>query len=201
MKKAWLRKYAYILVLLSILTCSCMHAYSTLHACISGSDFALCFRELEVFSIQGDAGTIDFLVDEGLFNASLCSTLVYRDSGQLSLYAENNSMLEVSCPDADMDLVISGADYSNPENSLWLVNVTSGNTVSFRWHWRLVSWLDLYFMFGVGMSGLFLMVFAPSWVAYGFRKNAFDPNKIERVGYAILLFCIGFGLFLSWLLG
>lgn len=61
------------------------------------------------------------------------------------------------------------------------------------------NWLDLYFMFGVGIAGLILMIFAPTWVGFGLRRKSFDPDKVERIGIAFLLFCIGYGLFISWL--
>jgi len=70
------------------------------------------------------------------------------------------------------------------------------------WDWRheeYDSWLDLYFMFGVGMAGLVMMAFAPTYLVFGIRKKSFGTETAERVGYCILIFCVGFGLFVSWL--
>ena len=167
---------------------------------ISGSDFGLTFSSGDSLGIQNNY-VLFFDVESGLWNGSSGSITVYEDRGRFSFYAENDSVLEVSCPDAPngFDLSVSGASYSKTERFVWNVNIASGNTVTFVWRWRLPNWLDLYFSFGVGMSGLILMVFAPTWVAFGLRRKAFDPDKIERIGIAILLFCIGFALFITWL--
>lgn len=190
-----------LLVLTVLLTCFlCLPLAQSSTVLVSGSDFALNFHAGESLGLQGDY-PLFFEVESGFWNGSQGALTVYDDRGQFRFFAENNTVLKVSCPDSPsgIDFDVSGANYSNPAKFVWLVTVTTNSTVSFLWAWRLVSWLDLYFMFGVGISGVFMMVFAPSWVAYGFRRNAFDPDKIERVGYAILLFCVGFGLFMSWL--
>lgn len=170
------------------------------NALVYGSDFGLQFYEGDSLALCGQNPLI-FEVKSGLWNGSSGAVTVYADRGRFSFYAENNTVLEVSCPDAPsgLDLSVSGASYTQPSKFVWLVTVTSNNTVSFVWNWRLPSWLDLYFMFGVGMAGLIMMVFAPSWVAMGVRRNAFQVDKMERIGYAVLIFCVGFGLFCSWL--
>lgn len=167
---------------------------------ISGSIFSLTFPSGDSLSLQGNYALF-FDVKNGLWNGSSGVITVYADRGRFSFYAENDSVIEVSSPDAPsgIDFGVSGASSSQTDKFVWLVTVTSGNIVTFTWNWRIVSWLNLYFMFGVGMTGIILMVFAPTWVAFGLRKKAFDPDKIERIGIALLIFCIGFGLFISWL--
>jgi len=167
---------------------------------VTGSNFGLQFYEGQSLGLCGNYPLI-FDVESGLWNGSSGTITVYKDRGTFSFYAENNTVLEVASPDAPsgIDLSVSGASYTQPSKFTWLVTVTTNNTVTFVWNWRLVSWLDLYFMFGVGMSGLIMMVFAPSWVALGVRRNAFQVDKMERIGYAILIFCVGFGLFCCWL--
>jgi len=172
----------------------------TSNALVYGQNFSLTFNAGDSLGLCGNYPLL-FDVKSGFWNGSSGAVTVYRDRGTFSFYAENDTVLEVSCPDAPsgLDLSVSGASYSQPSKFTWLVTVTSGYTVSFVWNWRLTSWLDLYFMFGVGMAGLVMMVFAPSWVALGVRRNAFQSDKMERIGYALLIFCVGFGLFCSWL--
>jgi len=172
----------------------------TSNALVYGNNFSLTFSSGDSLGLCGNYPLI-FDVKSGLWNGSSGATTVYRDRGRFSFYAENNTVLEVSSPDAPsgIDLSVSGASYTKPSKFVWLVTVTTNSTVSFVWNWRLVSWLDLYFMFGVGMAGLIMMVFSPSWVAMGVRRNAFQVDKMERIGYAVLIFCVGFGLFMSWL--
>jgi len=167
---------------------------------IRGSNFGLNFYEGQSLALCGNY-PLFFEVKSGYWNGSSGGLTVYADRGRMSFFAENDTVLEVSSPDAPsgIDLGVSGASYTQPEKFVWLVTITSNNTVTFTWNWRLPSWLDLYFMFGVGMSGLIMMVFAPSWVAMGVRRNAFQVDNMERIGYAILIFCVGFGLFMCWL--
>jgi len=170
------------------------------NALVYGSNFGLQFYEGDSLGLCGQNPLI-FDVQSGFWNGSSGAVTVYKDRGRFSFLAENDTVLEVSSPDAPsgIDLSVSGASYTQPSKFVWLVTVTSGKTVTFTWNWRLPSWLDLYFMFGVGMAGLIMMVFAPSWVALGVRRNAFQVDKIERIGYAVLIFCVGFGLFMCWL--
>jgi len=167
---------------------------------IYGSDFGLTFNAGDSLALCGNYPLL-FDVQSGLWNGSSGGLTVYADRGRFSFFAENDTVLEVSSPDAPsgLDFGGSGATFESIGKFLWKVTITSGNIVVFTWNWRLVSWLDLYFMFGVGMAGLIMMVFAPSWVALGVRRNAFQVDKMERIGYAILIFCVGFGLFMCWL--
>jgi len=173
---------------------------SSSSALVYGQNFSLQFYQGDSLGLCGNYRLL-FDVQSGFWNGSSGAITVYRDRGRFSFFAENDTVLEVSCPDATsgLDLSVSGASYTKTDKFVWLVTITSNNTVSFVWNWRLASWLDLYFMFGVGMSGLIMMVFAPSWVAMGVRRNAFETDKIERIGYAVLIFCVGFGLFMCWL--
>jgi len=61
------------------------------------------------------------------------------------------------------------------------------------------DYVSMYSMFCIGLSGLFLMVFSPTWVAWKIRKSGADVSTVERIGYGMLLFCVGFGLFVMWL--
>jgi hypothetical protein len=65
----------------------------------------------------------------------------------------------------------------------------------------IIEWslIGMYTTLGIGLSGVFLMCFAPSWVAWKIKKKGVDTDTIERFGYALLLFLVGFGLFIMWL--
>jgi len=199
MKKDWFRKVLLLILMGDILFLCLNHSYaSSLY--VSGSDFSLIFSSGDSLRLQGSYDLI-FDVENGLWNGSSGYVRVYRDRGRFSFYAENDSLLEVSSPDAPsgIDLTVSGASYSKTDEFVWLVTIISSNTVTFVWNWKIESWLDKYFLFGVGIVGLIMMVFAPTWVALGLRRNAFQPEKLERIGIAFLLFVVGFGLFISWL--
>lgn len=65
----------------------------------------------------------------------------------------------------------------------------------------IIEWslIGMYTTLGIGLSGVFLMCFAPSWVAWKIKKKGVDVDTVERFGYALLLFLVGFGLFVMWL--
>jgi len=194
------KKGLILLILCSLLVLVLSHKVLSSSLLVSGSNFSLTFNAGDSLTLCG-RNLLVFDVESGLWNGSSGAITVYNDRGRFSFYAENDTVLEVSSPDAPsgLDLSVSGASYTQPSKFVWLVTITTNNTVTFVWNWRLPSWLDLYFMFGVGMAGLIMMVFAPAWVAMGVRRNAFQVDKIERIGYAVLIFCVGFGLFCCWL--
>ena len=66
-------------------------------------------------------------------------------------------------------------------------------------HVPLVSYVDLYTWLGIGLAGLALMVWSPAWVAWKIKKKGMDVDTVERIGFALVIFVMGFGLFISWL--
>ena len=65
----------------------------------------------------------------------------------------------------------------------------------------LPSYVDIYFGLGLFLGGIIMMIFAPSWVAWKVKKSGVTPDTVERLGYAMLIFLVGFGLFLSFIYG
>ena len=65
----------------------------------------------------------------------------------------------------------------------------------------LPSYVDIYFGLGLFLAGVIMMIFAPSWVAWKVKKSGVTPDTVERLGYAMLIFIVGFGLFLSFIYG
>lgn len=58
---------------------------------------------------------------------------------------------------------------------------------------NLYTWIVLL------LAALFLIVWSPSWFAWGIKKKGVTVETIERLGYAMLLFLVGFGLLVMWL--
>lgn len=156
----------------------------------------------ESLAFQSD-NTLLIEVLSGVLNGTSCSFSLYEKRGSLSFTAMDNSVIEINSPDAEegFDISIKGASVSNLGNFTYRANIKSGNHVNIVWSWRLESWLDKYTMFALGVSGIGLMVFSPTWVALEFRKKGLDADSIERAGYGVLLFCVGFGLMVMWLWG
>jgi len=189
-----------LLLFISLLFLLFFRSIYSSYPSISGSTFALTFYSGESLGFYDDKSLV-FDVKSGIWNGSSGYISVYSDGGTFRFYAQNNSVLEVSSPDAPsgMQLSVSGASYSKSSEFVWLVTITSGNTVTFVWDWRTASWLDVYFLFGIGLTGIGLMCFAPVWAIFAIRKNAFHEDTMERIGICVILFAIGFGLFITWL--
>jgi len=105
------------------------------NALVYGSNFGLQFYEGDSLALCGNYPLI-FEVQSGFWNGSSGATTVYADRGRFSFYAENDTVLEVSCPDAPsgLDLSVSGASYTQPSKFVWLVTITTNNTVTFTWN-------------------------------------------------------------------
>lgn len=54
---------------------------------------------------------------------------------------------------------------------------------------------------GIFLGGIIMMIYAPSWVAWKIKKSGVTPDTVERMGYAMLIFLLGLGLFLSYIYG
>jgi len=54
--------------------------------------------------------------------------------------------------------------------------------------------MNLYTWIALLLAALFLMVWSPAWFAWKIKKVGVTVESIERLGYAMLLFIVGFGL-------
>ena len=61
------------------------------------------------------------------------------------------------------------------------------------------SVVDQHTWNGIFLGSLALMIWSPSWVAWKIKKKGIDSDTMERVGFGLILWIIGFGLFVSWL--
>lgn len=65
--------------------------------------------------------------------------------------------------------------------------------------YELPDLTNLYTWIALLLAALFLMIWSPSWVAWGIKKRGVTTETIERLGYGMLLFLVGFGLLVMWL--
>jgi len=168
---------------------------------VSGSGFNIVFSSGQALAFQGD-NTLQIEVLSGLLNGSSGSLTIWNDRGTLSFLASNDSIIEVTSPDAEegFEISITGATSTNQTDRFkWNVNINIGNTVTIFWSWRIESWIGKYTMLALGFGGIILMVASPTWVALEIRKKGLDADSIERGAYGMLLFCAGFGLLVMWL--
>lgn len=147
--------------------------------------------------------TLKLEVTEGILNGTSGNLRMWEREGELKFNAVNDSQIYLSSPDVEygFDLSINGATggFSNLGNFTWSANILTGDNIVILWSWRIESWVDQYTVLGIGLGGLILMVASPTWVALKIKKTGITADSIERIGYAILLFLIGFGLLIIWL--
>ncbi|MBA7492009.1 hypothetical protein ES702_02558 [subsurface metagenome] len=60
--------------------------------------------------------------------------------------------------------------------------------------YKLPDMMNLYTWIAMLLAALFLMIWSPSWFAWKIKKVGVTTESIERLGYAMLLFLVGFGL-------
>jgi len=178
-----------------------IHSASSPTLIVSASGFLIEVEEGLGLGFQGD-NSLSIDVTSGLLNGSSCSLSLYDRRGSLAFWARNNSILEITSPDAEegFDLSVSGANNTTQSSKfIWEVGINTGNNVTIIWTWRIESWIGKYTMIALGFSGIGLMVFSPTWVAFMIRKKGLDADSFERMMYAMLIFCVGFGLLVMWL--
>jgi len=152
-------------------------------------------------AFQSD-NTLFIEVTEGVLNGSSATISLWDRKGKLSFVAVNNAKIKLSCDTENpFGLSVNGAEsFSQIVNQTFQANIHSGNNVVISWYYRLPSVIDDYTMLGIGLGGLVMMIFAPSWVALKIKKSGMDADSIERIGYGMLIFVFGFGMFLIWVL-
>lgn len=169
---------------------------------VTGSGFNTVIESGDSLAFQTD-DTITFDVDSGTLNGTSCSLGLYRYHGRFSFYAEANATLIAS---VDREEVIGfsceGATFvETDEINTFIVTVPEVTSVSIAWFYRLPSYVDMYTQTAIGLGGIFLMIFSPTWVAWKFKKEGASTGSVERFGYGMLLFIVGFGLVVMWLMG
>ena len=147
--------------------------------------------------------TITLTPMNATLNATVTSLKVYADRGFFNFISVSDVLLNVSCPllRFENEMRIEGAAYTQNSIGDFGVFVPMNKTINISWAFYVPSLIDEYFMLGLGLVGLGFMVFAPSWVAWGIKKHGVTEEIIERFGYAMLLFLVGFGLIIMYLWG
>lgn len=172
-------------------------AYDLLVA--SGSGFNTYISLNHDIAFQSDY-TFTFHVESGELNGTNCGLSLYSNHGSFSFYSNNVTTLHAYTLDRDDVMFVSeGATYTGT-NSSFTVSVPASTTVTLAWDYYIESYVDKYTVLAMGLGGIFLMIFSPTWVAWKARKEGASVGTVERFGYGMLLFIIGFGLVITWLL-
>lgn len=156
--------------------------------------------EIEDASLQFQ-GTydIDFECVTGAWNATNGTLSVWLERGSISFIPVDNCTLDIgTIADREFQVECSGATLTKSEGN-YTATISSGPRVTISWRFLPWSLIDNYFMFGVGLTGIIMLIAGPTWFARTFIKHGLDTETIEHLGYAMLLLVMGFGFVVVWL--
>ena len=155
----------------------------------------------DTLSIQNDEEFVTFTVESGLLNGSNTNLDVDTGAGHLVFYAEDNCELEMELiTERTISVSVVGCTIeSTSDTNIFIITILSGNNVEISWGYNLESYADKYTVLAFGIVGVCMMVFAPVWGIRKILNDGLEVETVERVGYAILVFMIGLGLFITFL--
>lgn len=143
---------------------------------------------------------VNFTVVSGTWNGSSGEITVKTDSGDLVFTSQDNCTIEVSVPETDRDFQMQASGVALSESDgVYSIIVTSGPKVRITWRYLPWSLIDNYFMLGVGLTGIVMLIAGPIWFVRTFVTHGLDSQTIEQIGYTMLLVVMGFGFAVVWL--
>lgn len=168
--------------------------------CYSIDNFDFAFNANEGIGFKAKY-CFEIAVLSGTLNGSSASLRIWNDKGELKFTSENSATIRASSPDCKYLAIPTkeGLSVQSVQNHTYLMTVPSASSIVIVWRFGLESWIDKYTMLGIGLGGLFLMIFSPTWVGLKLKKSGLDADSMERIGYGMLLFITGFGLLVIWL--
>jgi len=142
-------------------------------------------------------------VISGVLNCTTTNININAEQGSFTFTAANDAQLQINYTLVAPYKVSVRGDLDNTERSIGsttTITVETGNNVAIWW-WPYVpfSMIDSYFMLGVGLTGIILMIAGPTIFARTFIKHGLDDHSIMWLGYAMLFVILGFGFTVVWL--
>ena len=163
----------------------------------SGTGFNVYFEDSAL--IFPGYSNIEFDCASGVWNGTNGTLTVRTDSGAISFIPVDNCTLNIGMiADREFKVECSGATLTRT-NGNYSVAILSGPRVTIRWRYLPWSLIDNYFMLGVGLTGIIMMIAGPTMFARTFIKHGLDPDTVEWLGYSMLMIVMGFGFLVVWL--
>ena len=151
-------------------------------------------------SIQNEQEFVTFAVVSGTWNGSQASLDVDTSNGHLTFYSNDSCSLEMQITtDRTINVVVSGVSISALNETAFTITITTGQDVAISWGYNLESYTDEYTVLAFGLVGIGMMVFSPAWTIRKVLNEGVDVDSVEGIGYAVLIFIIGLGLFITFL--
>jgi len=162
----------------------------------------LLFNVDEGFTLTGEGtNSLTLMVESGEINASASTISVYTARGRLAFNSANTSTLNATSGNPEnFDLRIDGGTFTL-FNHTYTLSIPSNVPIIISWKFYPTNPIDEYFMLGLGLAGVGFMIFSPCWVTWEVKKHGVTEVAVERFGYAMLMFIVGFGLIVMYLWG
>jgi len=189
-----------LLLLFSILLLNFLSKISLATPLIaSGSNFDIKCLAGHMVGFQS-THTLYLKIRSGFLNGTSSNLALYSMRGSLHFISQNYCLFNITTDTEEgVDVNVAGASSVSWSGFQWTVSISAGQTIYINWSWRIESYLDKYFALGLGLGGLILICFSPTWVCLHIRKKGLEVEGAEKIGYAMLLFFIGLGMFFMWL--
>ena len=163
----------------------------------SGTGFTLYFED-SALTFQ-HYSNVEFDCVTGIWNATNGTLSLYNDKGALSFIPVDNCTLNIGT-DSDRELQVTASNTALSESEgNYTSTILSGARVTLSWRFLPWSMIDNYFMLGVGLTGIIMMIAGPTIFARTFVKHGLDTESVEWLGYAMLMMVMGFGFLVVWL--
>lgn len=144
--------------------------------------------------------TVILQITSGLLNSTTYSFNLNSGGGHFQFTAINDTQITISYE--GLDQVSVSGDQNNAQrviSSDTSITVDTSNNVRISWRDLPFSVIDDYFMLGVGLTGIIMLIAGPTIFARTFIKHGLDSESIEWLGYGMLFVVLGFGFVVVWL--
>jgi hypothetical protein len=159
------------------------------------------FHASEGFSFQGvDNDTVIFTVMNGTLDTTDSTVQIYASMGRVVFNSSSIATLNfTSLNPENLRLSVDGKSNFAQIGNSYIMSVPLAADMIIQWQFYPPDFLGDYFLLGEGLVGVGLMIFSPAWVTWEIKKHGVTQEAIERFGYAMLLFIVGFGLVIMYL--
>lgn len=149
-------------------------------------------------------GGFDWLILDvitGDLNSSSTRISLYENRGYVVLNLVETCYLTVSAENGESyQLSVSGGPrIMTGSRGVYEVRFTTTGQKQLSWSWRSLVSAVSYTETALGFSGLFMMMIGPAYTAKTIRSN-FTESTGQHIGYGLILFLLGFGLFYGWIM-
>lgn len=164
---------------------------------VSGSNLSFHFANATA-SFQAYS-YVEFECVSGEWNGTNANLTVRTHSGSLAFIPVDNCTLDIGTV-SDRTMLVTASNATLIKiNGNYSAAVLNGSRIVFTWRFLQWSLIDNYFMLGVGLTGIIMIVAAPTMLARTFIKTGLSDVTIEWIGYAMLMMIMGFGFLVVWL--